>query len=159
MTEKTVVISLRLLSAILLVALALSACDGEPSSTGQPVDCGLPSPEPGTDAKLIPDYFLPEETELVRAQAERGGYLAMINVQFSVQDALETYQSIVSDNGFEIIQQDNEGFEAEIYLRKRKQLAAIQIRRSQCDDASVIFINLVDEDQLGGGLPSPTPSA
>ena len=124
-----------------------------------PADCGLPSPEPTIDARLVPDYFLPDRTELVRAQAERGGYLAMINAQLSVQDALDIYHSIVIENGFEIIQEDNEGFEAEIYLRKKKQLAAIQIRRSQCDDASVIFINLVDEDQLGGGLPSPSPSA
>lgn len=159
MTEKTVVISLRSLAVLLLPTLFLGACDGDGVTADDPIECGLPSPEPNTDADLIPDYFLPEGTELVRAQAERGGYLAMINIQLGVQDALEDYHSIVSDNGFEIIQEDNEGFEAEIYLRKRKQLAAIQIRRSQCDDASVIFINLVDEDQLGGGLPSPTPSA
>ncbi|HEV3472541.1 MAG TPA: hypothetical protein VG408_04965 [Actinomycetota bacterium] len=95
----------------------------------------------------------------MRAQAERGGFLAMINVQLSVQDALETYHSIVTENGFEIIQEDNEGFEAEIYLRKKEHLAAIQIRTSQCDDASVVFVNLVDQDQLGGALPSPSPSA
>lgn len=83
----------------------------------------------------------------------------MINIQLGVQDALEDYHSIVDDNGFEIIQEDNEGFEAEIYLRRKEQLAAIQIRRSQCDDASVVFVNLVDSDQLGGGLPSPTPSS
>lgn len=83
----------------------------------------------------------------------------MINVQMGVQESLKTYHSIVTEHGFEIIQEDNEGFEAEIYLRKKKQLAAIQIRRSQCDDASVIFVNLVDSDQLGAGLPSPTPSS
>ncbi|MDQ3963943.1 MAG: hypothetical protein M3277_08560 [Actinomycetota bacterium] len=94
----------------------------------------------------------------MRAQAERGGYLAMINIDRSVQDALETYHSIVTDHGFEIIQEDNEGFEAEIYLRRAQHLAAIQIRTSQCDDASVIFVNLVDQDQLGGALPSPTPT-
>ncbi len=82
----------------------------------------------------------------------------MINIELSVQDALQTYHSIVTDNGFEIIQEDNEGFEAEIYLRRKEHLAAIQIRRSQCDDASVVFVNLVDQDQLGGGLPSPTPT-
>ncbi len=80
----------------------------------------------------------------------------MINIELGVQDALETYHSIVLEHGFEIIQEDNEGFEAEIYLRNKKHLAAIQIRRSQCDDASVLFVNLVDEDKLGQGLPTPT---
>ena len=136
-----------------------SACEEGDPQIAAPVECGLPSPEPSIEAGLVPDYFLPEGTELVRAQAERGGYLAMINIQSGVQDALETYHSIVSDNDFEIIQEDNEGFEAEIYLRRKKQLAAIQIRRSQCDDASVVFVNLVDSDQLGAGLPSPTPSS
>ena len=141
-----------------MTALLIAGCDGSDPKV-QPLDCGLPSPEPSAQRELVPDYFLIEGTEVIRAQAERGGFLAMLNVDLGVQDALETYHSIVLENGFEIIQEDNEGFEAEIYLRKKKQLAAIQIRRSQCDDASVLFVNVVDADQLGAGLPTSTPSS
>lgn len=106
----------------------------------------------------MPDLYLPDEATLVRAEEERGGFLAMINVRLGVQDALRYYRRAVRRDGWEVIQADNEGFEAEIYLRRAKDLAAIQIRTSKCDDESVVFVNVVDASQIGGGLPSPSPS-
>lgn len=95
---------------------------------------------------------------MVRAQRERGGFLASLNLDLGVQDALTRYRKIIGDEGYEIIQQDNEGFEAEIYIRGGDELGALQIRTSQCDTKSVLFVNVVDPDQLGGGLPSPSPT-
>ena len=109
-------------------------------------------------AHLVPDHFLVENAQVVRAQRERGGFITSLNIDLGVQDALARYQRVVKEADYEIIQQDNEGFEAEIYFRGRDQLGAIQIRTSQCDTKSVVFVNVVDPDQLGGGLPSPSPT-
>jgi hypothetical protein len=118
----------------------------------------LPSPQANLDESLVPPLFLPDGAVLTRAQRERGGFLAAINVTLGVQDALRYYRRAVNDGGYEVIQADNEGFEAELYLRKGKFLAAVQIRTSKCDDESIVFVNVVDAARLGGGLPSPSPS-
>jgi hypothetical protein len=141
------------------IALVLGPVScGETSDGGATVpNCGLPTREPGVDDSLVPDLYLPDEALLTRAQRERGGFLAQINVELGVQDALRYYRRAVQDAGYEIIQSDNEGFEAELYLRKDEMLAAVQIRTSQCDDESIVFVNEVDAARLGGNLPSPSP--
>ena len=144
---------------LVVVVLLGVACDenGEDGSA-RPADCGLPSPEADVDVSLVPEVFLPDEAEVLRAERERGGFLAMIGVPLGVQDALGFYRRAVRSARYEVIQADNEGFEAELYLRKGKFLAAIQIRTSKCDDESVVFVNVVDAAQIGGGLPSPSPA-
>lgn len=95
----------------------------------------------------MPELFLPEGAEISNAQAERGGFVTAINVRLGVSEALEFYKKAVKEGGYEIIQSDNEGFEAEIYLRKKNRLAAIQIRTSTCGDRSIVFVNeIVPED-------------
>lgn len=143
---------------MLLIAAAISSCNGADKDESTARSCGLPTPEPTVDAALVPELYLPEEATLTRAESERGGFLAAINIELGVQDALAYYRRAVQDGGYEIIQHDNEGFEAELYLRKGPKLAAVQIRTSKCDDESIVFVNEVDADQLGGGLPSPSPS-
>jgi hypothetical protein len=101
----------------------------------------LPTPEPERDESVVPDIFLPEGAEISNAQTERGGFLTAINVKLSVGDALEYYKAAAKDGGYETINVDNEGFEAEMYLRRKDKLAAIQIRTSTCDDRSIVFIN------------------
>ena len=57
------------------------------------------------------------------------------------------YRAAIKEAGYEAINIDNEGFEAEMYLRRKNKLAAIQIRTSTCDDRSIVFINeIVPED-------------
>ena len=103
--------------------------------------CGLPTPEPDRDESIVPRYFLPEGAEISNATAERGGFLTAINVPLDVQGSFDFYRDAVKQAGYEMIQSDNEGFEAELYLRKGKRLAAIQIRQSKCSDRTIAFVN------------------
>ena len=123
--------------------MACSGSDGEPSPdpTRLSGTCGLPTPEPERDEALVPDFLLPDGAEISNAQAERGGFVTAINVRLGVSEALEFYEDAVTEGGYEIIQIDNEGFEAEMYLRRKNRLAAIQIRTSTCDDRSIVFVN------------------
>lgn len=128
------------------------SCTGDPgASGGNPPGlsgtCGLPTPEPSRDASLVPEGLLPEGAEVSNAQSERGGFIAAVNVKLSVGDALAFYRAAIKKAGYEVISIDNEGFEAEMYLRRKEKLAAIQIRTSTCDDRSIVFINeIVPED-------------
>jgi hypothetical protein len=133
-------------AALLLVLSTFVACNnGPPAATDNPPGlsgtCGLPTPEPTRVENLVPDELIPEGAEIANAQAERGGFLTSINVKLTVEEALKFYKKAVTEAGYEIINSDNEGFEAEIYLRKKNRLAAIQIRTSVCDDRSIVFIN------------------
>lgn len=130
-----------------MTLVALSACPaperGEVPPPGLSGTCGLPTPDPGTDRddSLVPDIFLPSGAEIAKAEAERGGFITAINVPLSVGAAFDFYREAAKGGGYEIIQTDNEGFEAEIYLRHGKRLAAIQVRTSTCDDRSIVFVN------------------
>ena len=129
-----------------VAALGGSACSEDATAPEGPGDrlsgtCGLPTPEPERDETLVPAFFLPEGAEVSNATAERGGFLTVINVPLPVQGSFDFYSEAVKEAGYEVIQRDNEGFEAEIYLRKGKRLAAIQIRQSKCSDRSIAFVN------------------
>lgn len=127
----------------------LVSCSGpdgapKPNPTKLSGTCGLPTPEPDRKEEIVPELFVPEGAEISNAQAERGGFVTAINVWMGVTEAQEYYEKAVKGAGYEIIQTDNEGFEAEIYLRKKGHLAAIQIRTSTCDDRSIVFVNEID---------------
>jgi hypothetical protein len=110
----------------------------------------LPTPEPDRDEDVVPAYFLPEGAEISNAQVERGGYITAVNVKLSVKAALDFYRKAVKQNGYELINVDNEGFEAEVYFRGKKRLAAIQIRTSTCGDRSIVFINEIRPSEAQG---------
>lgn len=133
--------------------VVLVSCGNDPPSRtdsppGLSGTCGLPTPEPDRDEAVVPEIFLPEGAEVSNAQKERGGFLTAINVKLSVAEAFDYYKAAAKDGGYETINVDNEGFEAEMYLRRKNKLAAIQIRTSTCDDRSIVFINeIVPEEQ------------
>lgn len=127
------------------MCMLLVACSGEPTENppGLSGTCGLPTPDPDAerDDSLVPRFMLPEGADIAKSEAERGGFITAINVPLSVQEAFDYYVPTVKKNDYEVIQTDNEGFEAELYLRRGKKLAAIQIRMSKCDDRSIVFVN------------------
>jgi hypothetical protein len=114
-----------------------------PLDRGLSGSCGLPTPDP-TDQRsdeLVPADLLPAGAEIAKSAAERGGFITAVNVPLGVQEAFAFYRKAVKEAGYESISVDNEGFEAELYLRRKNHLAAIQIRTSTCDDRSIVFIN------------------
>jgi hypothetical protein len=82
----------------------------------------------------------------------------VLSVPLSVQEALPPYRKAVAEAGFDVVSEDNEGFEAEVYLKRGKRLGAIQIRRTLCDDVSVVFVNIVQGDFAMPSVTTPSPS-
>jgi hypothetical protein len=128
------------------VAVFVAGCgDGgsDDSGAGIPTTCGLPTPKSGLDTSIMPEAFLLDGAELANVARERGGFTAVVNVPYSVGEALDLLRGAVRRTNYEIIGEDNEGFEAELYLRRKRELGAVQIRRSICDRASIVFVNVV----------------
>jgi hypothetical protein len=140
---------------LVAVALLLGACEKEPTA-GSP-DCGLPTPQPGLDASFVPERLL-IGGEPTSASRERGGFLVAVSIPYSVEEGLRLYKKAVAEEGFKILSEDNEIFEAELYLQDRKRLGAIQIRRSLCDDESIAFVNVISSSKAGQPVPLPIPS-
>lgn len=108
----------------------------------------MPTPDPVDQRKdeLVPESLLPDGAEIAKSAAERGGFITAINVPLGVQDAFDFYRTAIKEAGYEAISIDNEGFEAELYLRRKNRLAAIQIRTSTCEDRSIVFVNEIIPD-------------
>lgn len=126
--------------------MLVAACgDGESDDTGGgiPTTCGLPTPKSGLDASIMPKAFLLDGGQLADVTRSRGGFTAVVNIPYSVGKAFDLYHPAVKRAGFQLVGEDNEGFEAELYLRNRRELGAVQIRRSICDKASIVFVNVV----------------
>ena len=149
------------LIALALVA-TLAACSGdEPKDGGNvserfPPECGLPTPQPNQDAGRVPAGFLLDgEAEIITAQESGGGFIASFNVPYSVEEGFDRMKEAASAMGFEVVQEDFEGFEAEVYVKKGNKLGVVQVRTSRCNEASLALINIVDQRRAP---PPPTPT-
>jgi hypothetical protein len=87
-------------------------------------------------------YLLGGEVEVNRTEIEQGRLIAGLSVPYSVNDAFPLFKKAVSETTFEVLQEDNEGFEAEIYIRDGKELGSLQIRSSKCEDVTIAYLNL-----------------
>ena len=145
-------------AALALLLVLAPACNGRDGEAG--ADCGLPTPDPAARADLIPEELLLDgRAEVATAGRRKGGVTAALNLSLSVQDALPLYRKAVGRANFEIVGEDNEGFEAEVYIKRGKRLGQVQIRRSLCEDASVVFVNVVQGDFSMPIVTTPSPSS
>jgi hypothetical protein len=124
-----------------LSILMTTACGDDPADVST-ADCALPTPRPNADASMLDEEFVPPESEAVQTRKTKDRISALLNLELGVQDGYDYYRAAVKDAGYEIVGDDFEGFEAEVYIKRGTQLGTIQIRTSRCKRASVVFINL-----------------
>ena len=131
---------------LLLSAVSCSDDGQEGRSRAQPDGggCGLPAVEDSARVELVPDEFLLEEpaVEVAQTYRRRQRFVATLNVMGSVQDSFTAYKASLAESRFDLLQEDNEGFEAELYLQRGPDFGVIQIRSSKCDDQSLVILNL-----------------
>ena len=131
--------------ALLLAAITLvAACGGGGGAADGdvPKDCGLPTPDRNVDPNaVVDDVLLMDGATIFRTQTREGRSVVGLNVPHGVTAAFDYYRRAAKQAGFDVLQLDNEGFEAEIYLKAKRDLAAITIRSSVCEDAVVVFLN------------------
>lgn len=130
-----------------MATVLLAACDraGEVEAGGIPEHCGLPSPEPGTDATEVPPEFLLQgDAEVRRVHTEGKLLVVALNLPMPVAEAYERYQEALDRPDYEVITEDFEGFEFELYLRQTEhdRLVAVQVRRPLCEEASAAYVTI-----------------
>jgi hypothetical protein len=132
--------------ATLLVALVLSVACGNDDETPEafPAACTLPSPEPGVDTSSVPEEFVLEGSEIRQVSDEKDLFVVALNVPVGVDEAFRAYRRQLSPPDYEIVSEDFEGFEAELFLRRAEdgKLMAVQIRRPNCSEASAVFVTV-----------------
>ena len=135
----------RALAAGLLCLVALVGCSSDAATEEGviPEECGLPSPGPNVDASGVPKQYLLDGQAIVRKVTERNDlYVVALNVPLTVNASYGAYLDALAPPRYIVITKENEGFEAEIYLRdaESENLMAVQIRQPQCVEAVSVYI-------------------
>ena len=145
---------MRWVAALLIATIVMSACTSEDKQKEAPKaisgTCGLPKVSKNVDPERVPEEFLLEGGEIARTKDFRGRFIATINAPYQVTEAFKIYREQVADAGWRTIQEENEGFEAELYFATKEQLAAVQIRTSTCDRKIVVFVSTLPRDDIPG---------
>jgi hypothetical protein len=136
----------RIAAVALVAACLMAACgDGGGSAAGEvdfQKDCGFPAPKGEIDESRVPDALLMPGSEIFKMQTRQGRDVVGMVVPHDVEAAFQFYRKAAKDVGYEVLQLDNEGFEAEIYLKAGKELAAFTIRSSVCEGVVAVYLNL-----------------
>ena len=119
----------------LLVVLALLGACSEGAGDEAPVsDCALPTAIDMPAADLPADFPWPSDVTLAAAQLEKKFISLEGFSKLSVEDLFESSKPALTTKGFDIINTDYEGFEAELYFAKGDSLAGIlSMREGPCD--------------------------
>lgn len=144
---------MRAAAAAVVVAIAVSGCSGseEPTDPALSGTCGLPKISKKVDESLVSEEFRLDESEIARTRDSKGRFIATINAPYSVNEAYRMYQDQIGDSDWKIVTRETEGFEAEIYLADPDRLGAIQIRSSTCENKIIVFVSIVDRQDLPTG--------
>jgi hypothetical protein len=105
----------------------------------------LPSPEPDVDLSRVPEEFLlGGDAEVRRVHREGKLLIIALNLPMPISEAHDRYQAALDRPEYEVITEDFEGFEFELYYRQVEldQLVAVQVRRPLCDEASAGFVTI-----------------
>ncbi|MBW3594321.1 MAG: hypothetical protein KY391_01990 [Actinobacteria bacterium] len=139
---------MRSVAALLVLAIATTGCSDKqkPGEAGLSGTCGLRKIAKNVDEDKVANEFLLDGVEIANTQRLRGRFIATINAPYSVNEAYREYQDQVKEAGWDIVTQETEGFEAEIYLSDDRHLAAIQIRTSTCEGKVVVYVSIVDRE-------------
>ncbi|HJR45150.1 MAG TPA: hypothetical protein VJ927_06050 [Actinomycetota bacterium] len=139
--------SLGVLVAASMLLFPGCAEDGSDDDTVQDLtECGLPAPSPGADVSLIPEPFMLDgDAEIVQVEIIDKRVVGGLGLRQTVDQAFERYKAAIPEASFELLQEDNEHFEAELYIKKGKELGSLQIRSSTCPQAVIVYLNLPPE--------------
>lgn len=142
---------LRGAALLLAVGLFFGACSSsEGASDGKwPEECVLPSPEANVDTTRVKDEFVLPDSEIRQVIDEKGLLVIALNVPYGVTESLEMYKERLGAPDYDVISEDNEGFEAELYLQdaKTKNLLAVQIRQPRCTEASAVYVQVDNRER------------
>lgn len=129
------------MAAATLVASLLSGCSAA-SDRAEPVaSCSVP-PAIESSAELPADFPELDAVSVTELRAKKEFVASEGYTRRSVEDLFEDARPVLAENGFDVINTDYEGFEAELYFAKGDGLAGIvAMREAACD--GYVKVNVV----------------
>ena len=129
-----------MIAAAAVLALT-AACSEETPDARAASACKLP-PEIEFPGGIPEDFPWPDEVWVSQAEIKRKFVALSGFTEHSVEDLFEIMKTELVDEGFDIINTDYEGFEAELYFAKGDGLAGISaMREGPCD--GYVKVNVV----------------
>ncbi len=120
------------MSALLVLSLS-TACSTDAEGDEPLASCSLP-PEIDSRGGLPADFPQPDGVALTEVQVKKKFVSTEGYDRRSVEELFESIPPVLTDNGFDVINTDYEGFEAEVYFAKGTGLAGIvALREGPCD--------------------------
>jgi hypothetical protein len=125
----------RVSGALVAIGLvALGACDDGSRGARKPVASCTNPPEIAFPSDAPSDFPWLRDIPVMKAQVKKKFVIVEGFSERSVDELFEEFQPLVTDNGFDILNTDFEGFEAEVYFAKSRSLAGIvALREGPCD--------------------------
>ena len=135
-------------AAILLMA-ATPACSDESSSPrAAPTPakrslaaCGIPTPEPHPELERVPPQLI-LDGEVVRVIPDPDLDTTLIAHEGTVKSLQDAYREAVPKAGFKVVQEDYEGFEAELYLSRGEEIGFVKLLETECRDVTMAGVKL-----------------
>lgn len=119
----------------------LAACSPEPSAGRPAAACSLP-PEIEVPSDIPADFPWPEDVTVTQAELTKRFVAVTGFGRPSVEELYDAMRKELTGKGFDIINTDFEGFEAELYFAKGDSLAGIaSMREGPCD--GYVKVNVV----------------
>ena len=117
--------------------LALVACSSDDGGLAQ----GCESPEAVADLSALPEGIaLDEYGTVIRARTRNGFVGAQAVADEKVGQLYTPLLNLLKDGGYEIVGEDNEGFEAEIFFTRNRNTGSLILRQGDCADATNITL-------------------
>lgn len=115
----------------------LVACSSDDGGLAQ--DCE--SPEAVSDLSALPEGIaLDEYGTVVRARTKNGFVGAQAVADGKVDKLYTPLLNLLKDGGYEIVGEDNEGFEAEIFFTRERNTGSLILRQGECAGATNIIL-------------------
>jgi hypothetical protein len=128
---------------VIFLLLACTACTDTNNTEEPNRNCSLFPIDRKADPSVVPEPFLLDGMQVAKSIQTKKRLTVAMNNPRSVQESFPLYKQAVKEAGFELVGEDNEGFEAELYIRRGSTLGQIQIRMSPCPDATGVYLILV----------------
>lgn len=119
--------------AAALVLSLLSACSAEAEGEEPVASCSLP-PSIGSPSDLPADFPAIEGVSLTEVELKKKFVATEGYDRRSVEELFDAARPVLEEHGFDVVNSDFEGFEAELYFAKGDSLAGIvALREAVCD--------------------------
>lgn len=134
-----------ILVGVMVLALSASCSDGQgappPSRAAPTPTCGLPKAQMDPDIERLPPELI-LGGDVLRSHPGPGLDTTLIVHEGTVEGLQDAYREVAPRAGLEVVQEDFEGFEAELYVRSGDELGMIQLRETGCEGTILVYLRL-----------------